>query len=39
MRKTRRKRKKLEKWGNEGEGKKDEYVRRTGEMTEQELNR
>ena len=38
MRKARRKRKKLEKWGNEGEGKKDENVQRTGEMTEQERN-
>jgi hypothetical protein len=29
MRKARRKRKKLEKWGNEGEGKKDENVQIT----------
>jgi len=27
----------IEKWGNKWEGKKDEYVRRTGEMTEQEI--
>jgi hypothetical protein len=39
MRKTRKKRKKSRKWGNEGERKKDEYVQRTREMTEQELNR
>jgi len=31
--------KKLEKWGNKWEGKRDKYVRRTGEMTEQEINR
>jgi hypothetical protein len=37
--KSEKEKKKLEKWGNEGKRKKDEYVRRTEEMTEQELNR